>query len=65
MQTKIDYERGIPCRFFRKEVLMNKSKQRGHQNGRQGVRDPIVLMKLGNASGGKGIGSVCSCAGHS
>ena len=44
---------------------MNKSKQQGHRNELQGVRDLIVPLKSGNADGGKGIRSVRSGTGHS
>jgi len=33
---------------------MNKFKPQRHQDESQGVRCPIVLMKAGNAAGGKG-----------
>ena len=54
---------GGPAVSSRKEVLMNKPRKRGHRDERQGVRDSIVPEKLGNASGGKGIGSICSSTG--
>jgi len=44
---------------------MNKYKTQGHQEGLQGVRDPIVPSKPGNAGGGKGIRSIRSSTGHS
>lgn len=34
---------------------MDKWKTPGHRNELQGVRDPIVPLKPGNAGGGKGI----------
>lgn len=43
---------------------MNKCKKREHQEGWQGVRDPVVPPKLSNVSGGKEVGSNRSCAGH-
>lgn len=44
---------------------MNKLKRQEHRNRCQGVRDLILPTKLGNASGGKVIGSTRSCTGHS
>ena len=64
MQIKSDCERGRPCKAFREEVLMNKSKTQGRQNALQGVRDSIVLQKPGNAGGGKGVRFIRSGAGH-
>ncbi len=44
---------------------MNKYKTQEHQDGLQGVRDPIVPLKPGNAGGGKGIRFIRSGTGHS
>ncbi len=64
MQIETNCERGRPCKVFRDEVLMNKSKTQGHQNVLQGVRDSIVPLKPGNAGGGKGVRFIRSSTGH-
>ena len=51
-----DVNVGDPLRSARRAVLANKSKQRGRREGGEEVRWVILLMKRGNARGGKDPG---------
>ena len=47
---------GDPYCSSAQEVLTNKYKKQGGQKGNKEVRSGILLLKLGNANGGKASG---------